>query len=189
MTYPTIEISNDGELVRAFPTGPWSMAQHSALQKLPSPGVFPSQSRVVIDGSRLEQLDTAGALALFDHLGSGTLPVTLEGFSASHRAIAELVLKNLTVIDHVPEPRRLNLIQTIGSSTLDFLEAAHLILNFLGRTVTEMGRLIFSPRLFRYREFFVQLESACVAAVPIIALVTLIHSPLQALMISSISFS
>ena len=155
--------------------GSWRLANlrdiGAALQGLQ----LASDERLVLDGSRLEQLDTAAGFELLRALQRQHVEPSTLDFSAmadKDKRLLELIRA------HLPEPGtgtagpRRSFLARIGAWAcgLGSLLRAHL--GFLGETVLAAQSLLARPRRFRIRETAVQLEQVMLDAIPIVALVT-----------------
>lgn len=154
-----------------LPRGAWVMANLEPI--VASLGTRPPNVRS-IDGSELTHLDTAGAMVLLDAAAIEPPGDTAQftRLHPPHRNVLNLVRERFRP-SHYPEGTpSLPLVQEIGRATLEISQRITDLLAFFGETAAACGRVLGSPRLGRPRELFVQLERACVYAIPIVALVT-----------------
>ena len=133
-------------------------------------------AKLVVDGSEVGEIDSAGALALLNYLESaGQLGAQLTGFAENELRIVEQVRKRLSdARAPVEHHHRERLVEMIGRRAI---EVGHGVLgdvNFLGATVTGVAHSVFNPRTVRLRELAVQFEQVCLNAIPVVALVTLL---------------
>jgi phospholipid/cholesterol/gamma-HCH transport system permease protein len=132
---------------------------------------------LVLDGSALESLDAAAALALLRAVSAAGIDpraVTLNGFSEAHRRIFEDVRRRLAATEAIVGRAKRRWLAELGEKVIDLgvLLAGHL--NFLGESVAAFGDLLLKPARLRVRELTSQLEQVCLNAVPVVALVTLL---------------
>jgi phospholipid/cholesterol/gamma-HCH transport system permease protein len=132
---------------------------------------------LVLDGSALESLDAAAALALLRAVSAAGIDpraVTLNGFSEAHRRIFEDVRRRLAATEAIAGRAKRRWLAELGEKVIDLgvLLAGHL--NFLGESVAAFGDLLLKPARLRVRELTSQLEQVCLNAVPVVALVTLL---------------
>ena len=128
----------------------------------------------VVDGSRLESLDTAGAFALLRHLaGLGCRPsmVSARGFEAPQERLLALVRERMATAPARARSSHLGLLQGTGQAALQVATLLKAHTAFIGAAAVEVLALARRPRLFRPRETASQFESACLDAIPIVALV------------------
>lgn len=155
--------------------GSWRMASLASRAQALGAALAGNGAPRGVDGSRLETLDTAGALVLLRALAqAGVEPQALDltGFSAAHRRIVALVGERLGATAVPAAPHRPGLLAALGHGTI---EVGHLILGhvaFLGLIAVEFARLLRHPLGLRTRELFVQLDRTGVQAIPVIALLT-----------------
>jgi phospholipid/cholesterol/gamma-HCH transport system permease protein len=131
--------------------------------------------RCVLDGSRLDALDTAVAFVVLRRLaevGYGAGAVRLRAMAERQTRLIALVNERMHAPAARPSPRRLGPVARIGAATLRV--AAHLRAHaaFIGGLAVEVLSLVRAPRHFRYREATSQFESAALDAIPIASLVT-----------------
>ncbi len=134
--------------------------------------------KVVLDGSRLEALDTAGAmtaLSSVERCGGTLAEVSLTGFDDRHRRIAELVARRLGERGEIPlEPPRLDPLQRVGSVTLRGLRYFVRLVSFLGECLSGLASTMVRPATLRLKECAIQFERVCVDALGIVSLVMLL---------------
>jgi phospholipid/cholesterol/gamma-HCH transport system permease protein len=135
------------------------------------------QGPLVIDGSALQSLDSAAALALLRTLSAaGVDPgtITLNAFGVRHRRVFDDVLRRLGSTEPVEQRAKLRWLAEVGQKTIDLgaLLAGHL--NFLGITFSSFGEALRKPGRLRLKELTAQFEQVCLNAVPVVALVTLL---------------
>jgi len=146
-------------------SGSWTLAHAAQLARLTSS----VQGRGQIFGNGIVDLDTTGAmylLRLADSSGS------IAGLADRHQKILALVKSRLTATESYSMRAKLPFLARVGRGFLTFLSAFAETNGFLGRSALGCWELLRQPKLFRLKEFFVQLELCCLDAVPIVGLVT-----------------
>ena len=154
-------------------TGTWRLtfleritAQLAAL-KLPP--------KVTIDGSKIAEIDSAGALALLNYLElAGESRAQLIGFAQNELRIVEQVLKRLDAARAPTVHHREPIIAMIGRRAIEVGHGIVGDVNFLGATVAGLAHGLLRPHSLRLRELAVQFEQVCLNAIPVVALVTLL---------------
>jgi phospholipid/cholesterol/gamma-HCH transport system permease protein len=141
---------------------------------------------VAVDGHALDDIDTAAALLLLAALeesGTDMAALDLRGFSASHQRIVAAVHRRLADTRVVATAKVLPALARFGKVAIDFggLLLGHV--EFLGRTLTELGRALLNPRILRVHELFAQLGQVGVNAIPVVALVTFLIGVVMAYML------
>ncbi|HYN61695.1 MAG TPA: ABC transporter permease, partial [Rubrivivax sp.] len=140
----------------------------------------------VVDGSALQHIDTAAALLVLnalDQAGADVAALTLRGFDAGHGRIVEVVRSRFADSAVAAAPRALSALARVGKATVEGGELMLGHVEFLGRTLTEMARVLLSPRSLRVHELFAQLGQVGVNAIPVVALVTFLIGVVMAYML------
>ncbi len=140
----------------------------------------------VVDGAALRHIDTAAALLLLDALeaaGSDIAALTLRGFESGHERIVEVVRGRLADTTVQQNGHALSALADVGrrAAALGELLTGHV--EFFGRTLAELGRVLLRPRLLRVHELFAQLGQVGVNAIPVVALVTFLIGVVMAYML------
>jgi len=141
---------------------------------------------VALDGHALDDIDTAAALLLLTTIevsGTDMAALDLRGFSARHQRIVAAVHGRLADTRVVAPPKVLPALARFGKIAIDFggLLLGHV--EFLGRTLTELGRALLNPRILRLHELFAQLGQVGVNAIPVVVLVTFLIGVVMAYML------
>lgn len=141
-----------------------------ALRKLS----LKAQGAFVVDGSRLEALDTAAAFTLLRHLASvGFKPAMIRarGFDAPQERLLALVRERMTAPPAAGHSAHLGLVQRVGAAALGLARLLRSHTAFIGTVALEVLALVRRPALFRPRETASQFDEACLDAIPIVALI------------------
>jgi phospholipid/cholesterol/gamma-HCH transport system permease protein len=135
------------------------------------------QAPLTVDGGGLTALDSAAALALLRTIdGAGVAPesVSWRGFSPPHQRVLDDVLKRRAAVATPLPLRRRGWLAEIGSRTMVIYRQGADHLSFLGETLMAFLELVAAPRRLRVRELTAQFEQACLDAIPVVVLVTLL---------------
>lgn len=164
---------------RIMLSGAWRLGNLRDIQAIfkQHPWSPPHESPLVIDGRQLEQIDTSGALLMLQLAGtitSGTADISLVNFHENHYRIITLVKKHFDNISISPPMMALNPLQEVGHSTIIFMQQMGRLVSFIGQSNVETWRVMRHPRKMRWKELVVQIQRACLEAIPIIMLVTLL---------------
>lgn len=154
--------------------GDWRLPHLDELH--PPLAALPRHERLVLDGAALTDLDSAGAMLLVEavlHRGLHWQDVGLENFAERHAAILALVAERY-LQPAPPEARHPHFLHRLGELIEGGLNKARSHLAFFGEVVEGLGQLAARPGRFRHREFFVQLESVGLEAIPIVILMTVL---------------
>jgi phospholipid/cholesterol/gamma-HCH transport system permease protein len=152
--------------------GQWNLARIADIDAELAATGLPS-TRITLDGSRLQALDTAAALALLMRVGAaGATIEALSGLSRSHSRVLELTRAWLG--DDAPRPLRRprGALAVLGRGAVRFGWSLHCHLEFLGRCAAALGEVIRHPARLRWKELAAQLQHVCIEAIPVVALVT-----------------
>ena len=154
-------------------TGAWRLhglpAVTAALRGLERPGA----GRLVLDGSALESIDTAGATLLLDRLAAlGFEPAALgrRHFGAAQARLLDLVRERMPA-SAAAGYRRFGLSHRLGNAIFRLLADLHRAVTFTGLVALDLAKLARRPALARPRETVAQFESVCIDAIPIVVLV------------------
>jgi phospholipid/cholesterol/gamma-HCH transport system permease protein len=151
-------------------TGAWRLALigriWQELEALDWPAKFS------VDGSRLTEIDSAGALALLDAIDAQGRSAQLIGFADNELRIIEQVRARLATCHTPTEHHRERVLERIGREGIEVGRRVLGHLNFLGATVVGVVHSILHPHTVRVRELTAQFEQVCLNAIPVVALVT-----------------
>lgn len=135
------------------------------------------QAPLTVDGAALSALDSAAALALLEALAAAGIDVAgvrWQNFAPAQRRIVDDVLGRRTALAEPPPPARRRWLADIGQRTQSILGQGIGALAFFGQTLAALAELALAPRRLRIRELTAQLEQACLNAIPVVILVTLL---------------
>jgi phospholipid/cholesterol/gamma-HCH transport system permease protein len=107
----------------------------------------------------------------------------LQHFDARHARVVEVVRERFADTAVAPPQRPLKWLGRVGQAAagLGALLAGHV--EFFGRTLVELGRLVLHPHRLRVHELFAQLGQVGVTAIPVVALVTFLIGVVMAYML------
>ena len=131
----------------------------------------------VLDGSRLETLDTATVFLLLSRLaaaGHTRRTVSMREVQARHARLLALVHERMAAPPAAAPSRHAGLLQRLGAAALRAW--SHLLehTRFLGIVVVECMAVLRAPATFRLRSTVAQFEIVALDAIPIIAMMTLL---------------
>jgi len=156
-------------------SGAWRLSNLAAISaSLRSLGLKGS-GQFLLDGSRLEALDTAAGFTLFRHLnllGCTESMVAVRGFDPRHTRLLKLVHERMKCPPAAARSMHLGLVQRVGAAAIGVWRLLKSHNAFVGAVTLEVFDLIPRPRRFRLRETVSQFESVGLDAIPIVALVT-----------------
>lgn len=167
----TVETAATGCTLRL--AGAWRLASLEAIESAcDSLGLA---ALTTVDGSALEEIDSAGALVLLRALRRGGVDqANWVGLAETPARIVEQVRRHLdSAATPVPPPRP-GPLAWLGRQVAQLAALLHGHLNFLGATASALGAVLVRPRRLRLRELTVQLAQTGLNAIPVVALVTLL---------------
>jgi phospholipid/cholesterol/gamma-HCH transport system permease protein len=139
-----------------------------------------------LDGSALEDIDTAASLLVLCELedaGADIPALELRGFDARQARIVEVVRNRFADTAVTAAPRPLSPLAQFGKAAAGIGELLLGHVEFLGRTLSEIARVLVRPHTLRVHELFAQLGQVGVNAIPVIALVTFLIGVVMAYML------
>lgn len=154
--------------------GVWRLANIAAIADALRTLRLPVRIPFIVDGSRLEALDTAAGFVLLRHLadiGCTAAMVSARGFHSRHGRLLALVHGHMTTPPAAAQSLRRGFVQRVGWASADLARLLKTHIAFVGVVALELHDLVRRPWLFRWREMLSQFEAACIDAIPIVALV------------------
>jgi len=179
---------HDGQVV-LYLGGAWRLSALRELSQQLGGVLQPTAAQrapQAIDGSALQDIDTAASLLLLDSLaGAGSDPATLalQHFDPRHGRVFEVVRGRFAETAVAPAQRAASTLAAVGKATAEMgtLLLGHV--EFFGRTLVELSRALLHPRTLRVHELFAQLGQVGVNAIPVVALVTFLIGVVMAYML------
>ncbi len=155
--------------------GVWRLSNLGAIAGALQSAAPEACDGIVLDGSGLEELDTAAGFILCRHLegaGCAGSMMTLRGFDPRHEKLLDLVRQRMTCPPAGAKAYHRGVLSRIGVATLNVLRMLRAHVGFVGVVASELLALLRRPKLFRFKETVSQFETVCLDAIPIAALVT-----------------
>jgi len=156
-------------------TGVWRLSNLVAISDALRLLKLRLSKHFVVDGSRLQALDTAAGFTLYRHLaglGCTESMVSVRGFDRRHERLLALVRERMMCPPAVSRSVHRGAVRRIGAATLNVWRLLQAHVAFVGSVALELFSLVRRPRLFRVSETVSQFETICLDAIPIVALVT-----------------
>jgi phospholipid/cholesterol/gamma-HCH transport system permease protein len=173
-TGPWIERNQEGGVEVLWLVGVWLLPHVGAIVERLGALRLGAPRPFILDGSRLEALDTSAGFVLVRHLADlGCTPamVTARGFDPRHLRLLVLVHEHMRTPPAQARSARLGLVQHVGAATMHLASLLKLHVGFVGALTLEAIAALSRPQLLRWRETVSQFESAGVDAIPIVLLV------------------
>jgi phospholipid/cholesterol/gamma-HCH transport system permease protein len=129
----------------------------------------------VLDGSRLEALDTATSFMLLTRLASAghtRASVSVRAVQQRHERLLALVHDRMATPSARAASHREGVLERLGAATLRTLAQLAEHGRFLGAVALECAALVRCPRAFRLKETIAQFETVTLDAIPIVAMMT-----------------
>lgn len=155
--------------------GEWNLAQLPLLEKSFEQMTFPKKGEMIINGSAITKMDSAGAWLLCKWLSKVTksgLTFQLDHFSSQSDALIKLIQKSLVKNEEVPELKTPGWLERLGRSTVEHLNDFYYYLEFVGELTLEFLRLLAKPMHFRFSALFSGIDRTGYRALPIIGLLS-----------------
>jgi len=156
--------------------GDWSVQGISGLHARLDRLVWPVAGELMIDFSRLTQLDTAGVWSLHrltQTLTAQGLKVQLWGMRPEHEALLRLVEARAPQADVVaPHVPRQSLLEQLGRRGWHWVEQTQGMLHFVGENVVTLARALRRPSHLRLRHILSNVQQAGFDALPIIGMLS-----------------
>jgi phospholipid/cholesterol/gamma-HCH transport system permease protein len=171
---PWIERNEEEGVEVLWLIGVWLLPQVGAIVQCLRTLRLQAPRPFILDGSRLEALDTSAGFVLVRHLADlGCTPamVTARGFDPRHQRLLILVHGHMTTPSVQPPSARLGFVQQVGAATLRLASLLKLHIGFVGALTLEALAALRQAHVLRWRETISQFESAGVDAIPIVLLV------------------
>jgi phospholipid/cholesterol/gamma-HCH transport system permease protein len=129
----------------------------------------------MLDLSRLDRLDTPGALLLSELAGTR---VELIGMHAEHRQVLDLIggLERKPLLKPRAIPRWRQLVMQLGGGADDLYHDSLDLIAFVGRSVSATGYVLLHPSALRPAAISRQISETGISALPIVGLMALMIS-------------
>lgn len=171
-----IEQTREGDTTVLWLQGTWRLPYLSGVSAEIGALRLPAKQPCVLDGSRLEALDTATVWVLLRRLvaaGYTQATVGMREVQERHARLLALVHERMAAPSAATAPsRHASVLPRLGAATLR--GAAHLEAHarFLGLVASECLALLRAPATFRWQAAVAQFEAAALDAIPIVAMMT-----------------
>jgi phospholipid/cholesterol/gamma-HCH transport system permease protein len=144
--------------------------------------------KIVVDLSKVEFLDSAGALGLIeleDGAKSHSIPFQLANVTEDAKRIMGLIdRKALAMKPLLSDKQSSNVIEQIGEASLSIYNDFVSIMAFLGDLLMALVRSLFHPRAVRWEDVFFYMKRAGVEGLPIVGLINFLLGLIIAFMSS-----
>lgn len=155
--------------------GDWDLAHFSAIQLALQKIEWPKTGEVILDGTQIGKMDSAGAFLLF----SLQTKLTKKGLTTHLQSLAKEHEKLLNIIkgesENQPEVQPIQLpnwFARVGQKTVTQLNGFNIYLNFIGKLSIEALRVLPNPLHWRFNSLTSVIYRNGFQALPIIALLS-----------------
>ncbi len=153
--------------------GAWNIPNIPQLEQSFKDITLPTQKEVIIDGSKITQMDTAGAWLLSQWINASKVPVKQINFSEKTQKLLELVQKNVVPLDQIPHNPTLPWIEQLGKNAVQQGQEFYAYLTFIGELSLEFLRIASHPTHIRWKALLSSIYKTGYNALPIISLLSL----------------
>ena len=170
----SVELQETGR--RLVCGGDWSIQGISGFRARLNQLAWPAEGTLVIDFSRVVNVDTAGVWSLQHLIQARTaqgLNVRLAGMRPEHAALLRLVEARAPQVGiaATPAPRQA-LLEQLGRHAWHWVEQTRGMLYFIGENVVTLARALRQPAHLRFRHILSNIQQAGFDAIPIIGLLS-----------------
>lgn len=155
--------------------GGWTVQGITRLERQLDVVAWPGAGELVIDGSAISALDTAGAWLLhrtMRELEKRGRNVSIKGFQPEFSALLQLVSSHAAAPENPIQAGRTGLLANIGQKTWYGLSGLFGMLSFVGECTLILLRSLLQPRRIRWRAILHNLQTAGFEALPIVGLLS-----------------
>ncbi len=170
-TAPTLELVDENGAAVLYLGGGWRVADSERIADDVARLALAPDATIVLDGSRLAQMDTSAAFTLMSRLPANAR-FSVRAMGADETRLIELVRSSMRAEPVRAQLKRPGLVQKIGEALVDTAAKLGGHTAFIGEVAVQLLAILRRPSLFRFKETVAQFQSVTVEAVPIVILVT-----------------
>ncbi len=155
--------------------GEWNIANLPYLKQSLTKIALPKNKEIVIDGSKVTKMDTAGAWLLIQwHNQMAAKKITLQLIHFSERAekLIHLLQKRDIKPENLPETTPLGWVANLGKITVQQYQELYEYLGFIGKLSIELLRILRNPTRIRWKALSSNIYRTGFQALPIIGLLS-----------------
>lgn len=175
MTVKPSTIRYDAKTNRLYCEGDFTLANLTKLKMTLSTLSLPSKGEVIIDGSGITKMDSAGAW-LLNSLGSKLkqkkVTIHLENFDEKYQTLISIIEKGIEEETGLPERKLLPWVARVGKNSIQQANESLKYLNFVGKLSIEALRIFPNPASWRWSSLASVIYRNGYEALPIIALLS-----------------
>ena len=144
-------------------------------------------TKFTLDLSKIEYLDSSGALALrtFEREAQKkNIPLAFLNTTPEAQRVMDLIDMQAIEGPSLRQEEVLNIFEQLGRGSMDLVNEAYQLLSFFGELLTALAVSVFRPSLVRWSEVLVYMYKTGVEALPILGLMSLLMGLVVAFMSS-----
>jgi phospholipid/cholesterol/gamma-HCH transport system permease protein len=144
-------------------------------------------SKLLVDLSKVEYLDSAGALGLLqleDRAKARSIPFQFDNVTEEAKRIMGLINREALSMKPLVSEKKSNVIEQIGEGSLKIFNDFESIITFFGDLLIALGRSFFHPRAVRWEDVLFYMKRAGVEGLPIVGLISFLLGLIIAFMSS-----
>lgn len=174
MQKASLELSASGDSINL--KGSWTVTHLARIDAQFSSLIKSNNNIRCINGSDIQQMDTAGALLVQDNLRAlqeHESQVELVGFSERQQGLFELVAQDIEVLHQpLPKPLPKNILYQVGEWGIEKCSQTIAFLSFIGELFLMLMHNLINIRRLQFQSIVNIMDVAGYKALPIIALMT-----------------
>ena len=171
--YASVQVESESSVVRLG--GEWTTCKLDIVDKQLPDILWPASSRVTVDVSAVEVLDTNGAWMLnrlVTLIESDQKQVSLVGMRPQHTNLLQLVSQRMSEMEALPVTPPRGLLEKLGRNMWSHVEQFIELLAFNGEIAMALFRSLKAPSRIRWKALVSSIEHAGVHALPILGLLS-----------------
>jgi len=144
-------------------------------------------SKLLVDLSKVEYLDSAGALGLLqleDRAKARSIPFQFDNVTEEAKRIMGLINREALSMKPLVSEKKSNVIEQIGEGSLKIFNDFVSIITFFGDLLIALGRSFFHPWAVRWEDVLFYMKRAGVEGLPIVGLISFLLGLIIAFMSS-----
>jgi phospholipid/cholesterol/gamma-HCH transport system permease protein len=144
-------------------------------------------SKLLVDLSKVEYVDSAGALGLLqleDRAKARSIPFQFDNVTEEAKRIMGLISREALSMKPLVSEKKSNVIEQIGEGSLRLFNDFISVMTFLGDLLTALGRSFFHPRAVRREDVLFYMKRVGVEGLPIVGLISFLLGLIIAFMSS-----
>ncbi len=170
-----LELIEKNDYIHLYCINSWDMYHAKEIQKEIDQVVLKAKrfDKVVIDLSRLNDIDTASAIIIYEFMELLKREKSVEFLKANKDEERLIGFIDSCIVKEKNTPiatKPLNILERVGKYFIDFLVDIWLFIGFVGESSISFLNYILHPSKIRYKSIIKGIENAGVNALPIIAL-------------------